>query len=118
MDIINHGTQGFILGYVCTNNIPVAVVSSLTAVIPDLYGELKNDNYVWYNRVHNFKHWLSYIPPITLHIALDKLGHGEGKRWYCGKWFEYFMPWKWKEAMYLESLTWLINITILLWLFV
>lgn len=98
------------MGYALTNNIPISIISGLTATIPDLYGEFKNDNYEFYNKVHNFKHWLCFIPPITLHIALDKLGHGEGKRWYVGKWYEYFNPFKWREAMYLESLTWLINI--------
>jgi len=121
MDTLNHSVQGFILGYVVTGNIPISVVSGVISTIPDLYGEYrayKDGHYLWYNKVHTFKHWLSFIPPITLHIALDKLGHDEGERWYAGKFWEYFLPCKWRERMWLESITWLINILLILKLFI
>ena len=120
MDTLNHSVQGFILGYAVTGNIPIGIASGVISTVPDLYGEWKarKGDWTWYEDIHDFKNLLCLFPPITLHVALDKLGHGEGKRWYIGKWYEYFNPFKWKESMYLESITWLINIIILLWLFV
>lgn len=112
MDTLNHATQGFLMGYLVTHNIPISVATGIIATVPDLIGEWKarDGDWTWYNDVHNFKHWLSFIPPITLHVALDKLGHGEGKRWYAEKWYNYFNPFKYKEAMWLETITWIINL--------
>ena len=117
MDLVNHGVFGFIMGYSVTNCIPVGIISGLTAIYPDIYGEYKarveNDNWEWYIKVHDGKHWLSYIPPVLVHIALDKLCHGEGKRWYAGKWYEYFMPTRYRERMWIETATWILNIVLL-----
>ena len=121
MDIVNHSVAGFLLVYIPTNNIPIGVVSGLLATIPDLWNPesiIKSDNWDWKNKIHNFKHWLSFVPPITLHVALDKLCHGEGKRWYASdKWYEYLMPWKWRERMWMETISWVINIILLKWQF-
>lgn len=115
MDTANHSLQGFIMGYALTSNIPISIATGIIAAVPDLYGEwkAKDGDWTWYDNIHNFKHWLSYVPPITLHVALDKLGHGAGKRWYAGKWYEYFMLWKYRESMWLEITTWIINIILL-----
>lgn len=122
MDSLNHSVQGFLLGYIPTDNIYIGIASGLAAAVPDLCGEfmamVQKDEYAFYKAVHNFKHWLSFIPPITLHVALDKLGHDEDKRWYAGKWYEYLNPFSYKESMWLESITWLINILLILILFV
>lgn len=98
MDIFNHGVQGFLLGYVPTRSITLGVICGVSALIPDLT-ILKSDNGRLYDKIHYEWHWLAFIPPITLHVLLDRLGHGEGKRW-----------WVWKERLWLELLTWVINL--------
>ena len=98
MDILNHTVGGFLLGYYPTQSLTVGIASGLIASVPDIIPLITCD-YKLYDKIHQFKHWMSWIPPITLHVFLDKFGHGEGKRW-----------WVWKERMWLELGTWVINL--------
>lgn len=98
------------MAYMPTNNIYLGAASALLAGVPDI-AILKNDGGKLYNDIHNFRHWLSFLPPITLHILLDKFTHGNGKRWYAGKWYEYF--YKWRERMWVEVITWAVNLAII-----
>lgn len=134
MDTLAHSIDGglliliptWLLGIIFKISIPLEILIPLIIVFAimggfiDLYGEyrarFKNDNYVWYNRAHNgdLVKILKWIPPMGLHIWLDKFGHGAGERWYAGIWYEYFMPWRWREKMWVESLQWFLIILIFL----
>ncbi len=117
MDIIGHSAMGFHLGYYTTGNIDVGIAFGLLSAIPDLWNPesiIKSDNWDWKNKIHDGKHWLKWIPPIALHIAIDKLGHGTNNEWYKAKWYEYFIPSSYKAGMWTETLGWIINITLFL----
>lgn len=121
MDIIAHTVFGFITGYSTKIIFPqtnkysftIGIACALLSTIPDIVGEIKakKDNYKWYDKIHHFKHWLSFIPPITLHILMDIFVHGKNKRWYAyNHWTDFFFPSKYKERMWIETLTWIINL--------
>lgn len=139
MDTLNHATQGFISHYLLGSPVSpefaliFGIVGGVIASCPDLIGEIKardihfnkwgikwnqdGDNYVWYNRAHNgdINKYMKWIPAWGLHTWPDSKCHGENKRWYSGKWYEYF--YKWKEMMWLEVVTWIINIIFLILIF-
>lgn len=117
MDIIGHSAMGFHLGYYTTGSIDVGIAFGLLSAIPDLWNPesiIKSDNWDWKNKIHDGKHWLKWIPPIALHIAIDKLGHGTNNEWYKAKWYEYFMPSRYKGGMWTETLGWIINLILFL----
>ena len=88
MDVVNHMAQGYLIGYTFTGSVETGIVSGIIMGIPDIGGKIQekylNDKGEFYNKVHNFEHWLSYVPLITIHILEDKLCHAPGKRWYAG----------------------------------
>lgn len=129
MDVGNHAVQGFFIGYIPFSwntkiGITIGILCAIISTIPDLYGEymarIKKDGYVWYDSAHRgeINKKMKWVIPWSLHTFLDSLGHDEGERWYVGKWYEYFMVWKWKEGMWMESLSWLLNATLFLLFFV
>lgn len=113
MDIINHGVQGFVVGYAATRNLPVSVVLGIFGLLPDLISAIKPD---LYDSLHKGKinKYLKWIPTYGLHTWLDSFCHEDGKRWYAGKWYEYFMPWRYKERMWMETASWVIIILLLI----
>jgi len=128
VDSLNHATTGFLLGYIIFLRnkkvaITVGILFSLISLVPDIGGEymahVNNDNYEWYNSAHNgnINSYMQYIPPWFLHTTLDKYSHGLNNRWYAGIWWEYLIPWKWKEMMWLEMTMWLVNIILIIYLF-
>ena len=120
MDVISHTTQGYLIGYLTTGEPIIGAVSGLIGALPDIigeyYGRIRGDYYRMYDRLHSgdINETMQYLPPWGLHTILDRITHGEGKRWYCGKWWEYFCPWRWKERMWIETAGWVINILIIL----
>ena len=131
MDTLNHFTGAFlqlyvplkILGIPDIAALPISGANAIAGTLPDIVADLDSlgkDKWTefskkWYEDSHAFrKWWLNLIPGSMLHITLDTFGHGYGKRWYANEsnW-HYFLPWKWREAMWLESVTWLINIILL-----
>lgn len=133
MDTINHCTTGFLttaipctllglpMPWIIGIGIAGAIIGGLPDILGELYAHIKKDNYIMYNRLHSgdiskiFKSMLIY--PYIIHISLDKVCHGAGERWYAGVWYEYLMPWKWREMMWLEMFMWLINL-FLIYLFI
>lgn len=116
MDILSHGVMGFNLGYYTTGSVEVGVAFGLLSTIPDLWNPesiIKSDSWDFKEKIEGGKHWLKWLPPIALHIAIDKLGHGEGNEWYKAKWWEYFIPSRYKAGMWTETLGWIINIVLL-----
>jgi len=125
MDSLNHFTTSFVetvipltaLNVPQVITIPCGVIAGLFGASPDIIGEfyahVLKDNYVMYNKIHNGEHWLSYIPFVFQHIYFDKFCHGE-KRWYAGVWYEYFIPTRYREKMWMESMFWGINIILLI----
>ena len=107
-------------------NVEIATINGiicfLIAISPDLIGEyyahIKKDNYNWYNSSHSGKinniMKKYFVVPWIWHTYLDSYLHYTNNRWYAGIWYEYFMPWKWKEKMWVEILFWLINILFIL----
>lgn len=138
MDTFNHFTTSFaetVIPLTALNvpqviTIPCGIVAGLLGASPDIIGEFYaldididtkyfkwkkvGDNYVMYNKIHNGEHWLCYIPFVKQHIYFDKFCHGDGNRWYAGKFYEYFMPTRYREKMWMESLFWGINIILLI----
>lgn len=128
MDTVNHAVSGFLMGYIPfsqdqTIAIIIGMVCAIIAASPDLIGEyyanIKKDKYQWYNSAHSGKinAIMKWFPPWGLHTFLDKHGHGAGERWYAGIWYEYFMPWRWKERMWLEVLVAFINLILIILVF-
>lgn len=107
MDSIQHSFAGYLMAFVFFSNIYLILICILLGAIPDLMGWLEKVVYhdpkawSWYAKIH-YEWWpLWFIPPIGLHVFLDRLTHGPGKRW-----------WVWKERLWLEILAWLILIVI------
>lgn len=129
MDTLNHATQGFISHYLLGSPVSpefaliFGIVGGVIASCPDLIGEIKahlsKDNYKWYNRAHSgdINKIMKWIPAWGLHTWEDDLTHSKGERWYAGKWYDYFLIWRWKEMMWLEVITWMINIIFLILIF-
>lgn len=133
MDTVNHALTGFLttaipttlLGISFPIIISIGIIGAILGAFPDIIGEYyahcKKDGYAMYASFHtgeiSKKIKKYFIYPTMLHIWLDKKCHGVGERWYAGIWYEYFMPWRWREWMWLEMLMWLINL-ILLYLFI
>lgn len=125
MDTLAHGTMSGILhalpaSFFSTEaKIALFIFGFLCGILPDLISEYKarkGDNYDFYVKVHKFKiWWINILPGALLHIWFDQFAHGEGKRWYSGIWYDYFLPWKYKEMMWLETATWLFNL-LFLWI--
>lgn len=105
MDIICHSTQGFLLYFIPFHHteygLPLSILSGLIATIPDIV-PIINDDWNFYDRVHHFRHWLSYVPPITLHVAQDLYLHGNN-RW-----------WIWRERMWYEILSWIVILILII----
>lgn len=129
MDSVNHGVQGFLLGYIPFYWNPkigfaVGIIFGLVALVPDLYGEymahIKKDGYKWYESAHRGKInvIMKWFPSWGLHTWLDSISHTVNERWYVGIWWEYFLISRWREVMWLESLTWLLNITLFILFFI
>lgn len=125
MDTVNHATTGFLTTAIPTSfisieySIVLGIIGALLMALPDIIGELyayfKNDNYEMYNKIHKNQIWLlKWIPHIRLHTYLDSFSHGEGRRWYAGIWYEYFMPNRYREMMWLESFMWIVNIFLII----
>lgn len=114
MDWINHGVQGFISHYflVWWLNPILGLISGIIGfflgIAPDVVSYFKPE---LYTKIHNGEiwKWYKYTPAGYLHLSLDKISHGEDKRWYAGRLIEYFIG-PYKEMMWLESITWGINI--------
>lgn len=125
MDTLNHFTTSFtetVIPLTALNvpqviTIPCGIVAGLLGASPDIIGEfyahVLKDEYKMYNKIHNGEHWLSYIPYVKQHTFFDKFVHGIGKRWYMNKWWEYFIPSRWVERSWVESLFWVINIILI-----
>jgi len=109
MDSFNHFTQGFLIGYIPTSNVVVGVMSGIVGTLPDLVGD---EFYVEFHDVKLGKK-LWWLLPFSLHIYLDSLCHGEGKRWYAGKFWEYLVG-PYRERMYFETGFWALNIILLI----
>lgn len=113
MDIINHGTQGFLIGYGISQDLLVSTICGLVSALPDIGSAIKPDLYTSFH-TGTINRYLRWIPLYGLHTWLDTFCHGDGQRWYAGKFYEYFMPWRYRERMWIESLSWSINILVII----
>ena len=79
--------------------------------LPDLIGAYGNyidhDHWTLYRNAHfgDIKGVLQYVPMYWLHLYLDTLMHGPGRRW-----------WKYDERLWLEVTLWAVNIAVIVWL--
>jgi hypothetical protein len=89
----------------------LGLVGGLFGALPDLIGGYGNlvdhDHYRLYVSAHrgSIEQVLQYVPMYGLHLVIDTLTHGPGRRW-----------WVWNEGLWLELLLWLVNILIFWWL--
>jgi hypothetical protein len=122
MDTLNHAAQGFIVHYLIgslfgpTMAIIFGIIGALFGAAPDLLDVIKQGLYESTHR-GKLNRICKWVPAWGLHTWLDSLCHDIGERWYCGVWYDYFLPWKWKEMMWLEVATWAIVITLLILIF-
>jgi hypothetical protein len=91
-----------------TGNIYIIIICIILGMLPDIIGWAEkiiyNNPYAWewYGKIHRDWWWLWWIPPIGLHVLLDRFTHGIGKRW-----------WVLKERLWMEVLVWIV---MLFWL--
>lgn len=103
MDTIMHGFVGYLFAFVFFSNVYIILLCILLGVLPDVIGYIEKiikrnpTAWGWYSKIHYDWWWLWIIPPIGLHVLLDRFTHGEGKRW-----------WIYKERLWLEVLLWLL----------
>lgn len=86
-------------------------VGAFLGALPDIIGGYGNwvehDHYRLYVSAHRgaIEQILLYVPMYSLHLFVDTLTHGSGRRW-----------WLWNEGLWLETLLWIINILLFYWL--
>ena len=117
-DTVCHATQGgllllapFIAWIRSRRWISVIVFTgALFGALPDIIGGyglvIENDHWKLYNSAHSgqIEEVLRYVPMYRLHLFVDSLTHGPGKRW-----------WEWNEMLWMEFALWGVNIAVIAW---
>ena len=125
MDCANHMTTAgvitaigcSILGFPIWLLVVLTILAFLLASVPDVAIFYDKDGKL-YDRFHNgdLAMWIKvffFIYPLFIHIRLDEYCHKEGQKWYCGIWYEYFMPSRYRERMWMETTMWAINLALI-----
>ena len=145
MDVVNHAAQSFIISYLATRSWILTAIGVLIGIVPDVAGQIKQwiskDNYRLYDTLHQNYIELAILIVLAviatllfpssiltlfgmygliylLHTLEDTYTHGVGKRWYAGKWYEYFMPWRYRERMWTVPVAWLVVLLFIYFLFI
>ncbi len=89
----------------------LGLAGGVFGALPDLIGAygniIRHDHWSLYMSAHSGRiaGILRYIPMYGLHLFLDSLGHGPGRRW-----------WLLQERFWLEATLWLANLLVLVWM--
>ena len=115
MDFINHGIHGALIGtfigwIFSIDYLYITCLCALLGMHMDIFG----------SKYYNLSHfgWLSkvliWLPPCTIHLFLDRYTHGLDNRWYAGKFWEYFVPSRYREKMWVETVGTLVSAILLI----
>ena len=86
MTFVQHGVMSGLIAHYCGCPWEVSVGVGIIGTLPDVLAmpETIKGNYSnLYQKYHSWSgNWLAYLPPATLHIAIDKFWHKPTGGWY------------------------------------
>ncbi|MGA9121399.1 MAG: hypothetical protein WB699_18675 [Bacteroidota bacterium] len=117
-DTLSHATQGGLLllgpfiAHIRKRTVLwiLAFTGGFFGALPDLIGAwgnyVEHDHWALYRSAHfgAIREILQYVPMYWLHLYVDSLMHGEGRRW-----------WKGNERLWLEIAFWFLNFALIWW---
>jgi hypothetical protein len=117
-DTICHATQGGLLllaPFIARIRKKVWVwllflTGAFFGALPDLFGAFGNlvhhDRWKLYTAAHSgrWEEIFRYVPMYWLHLFIDSITHGPGKRW-----------WVWHERLWIEAALWGVNFAVIAW---